>query len=169
MFWLVRLEGKDDEGNWIFSEAMSPLKALRYDRDTFQLVHDLSAKLLADEKQIEAGQRGLWDPIDSLEQKEDDQPKDDDRVYYKILQTIGKESSGDPMTPFEAQQHNNPAFLRLLWCVTALYEMEQQQAAGQLDLFSDRPVDADVLPGPTNADREAARQVARAWLESDGE
>jgi hypothetical protein len=141
MFWLVRLKGKDEDDNWIFSKPMSPLTALRYDKDTFQLVSDLMTELLKKEEQIEAGQRELWDPIDGLE-PEDDQPKDDSRVYYKILQTIGAESSGQPMTPLEAQQQNDPAFLRLLWCMAALHEMAQQQAAGERPVFG-QPIDAD--------------------------
>lgn len=65
-------------------------------------------------------------------------------MYFKIVAIADDGEAGAPMTAHEAQEYDALEFAHLLWNMTALHEAKRQQDAGQMDLFSGRPIDADV-------------------------
>jgi hypothetical protein len=64
-------------------------------------------------------------------------------AYYLLVEMRDDSTTGDPMTAPEAQKHNRQLFERLYWLMQALIERDEARAAGQMDLFSGRPIDAD--------------------------
>ena len=67
-------------------------------------------------------------------------------TYYAVIEMRGGKPVGEPVPPLKAKEQNPKAWKHLVWTVQALEDEDAARIAGQLDMFSGRPKDADVAP-----------------------
>jgi hypothetical protein len=74
-----------------------------------------------------------------------DKSNEQQTPYYAIVKFNDDNSVSEPMSVPAAQVASELLFKRLFWLVKALVEREAAREAGQMDLFSGRPVNADAM------------------------